>query len=135
MLISFDIMVNKFSRVITIILSLIELSVEFDCVDENGGPVDWFIVYKVPKLETSSSPLLKSGFGYTFITDKTINSRDWTLSKKSINQKDSIFGQTIGPLISQLNKVSNDMSFVVYNDQTPGNQTLILNMRQYLIKV
>jgi deoxyribonuclease-2 len=115
-------MVNKLLKVI-IILSLIELSIGLNCVDENGSPVDWFIVYKVPKLETSSSPLLKSGFGYTFITDKTINSRDWTLSKKPINQKDSIFGQTIGPLISQINKVSNDMSFVVYNDQTPGNQT------------
>ena len=102
-------------------LVLIELSSQLSCFDEKGKPVDWFIVYKIPKLETSSNDILKSGYGYTFITDKTIKSaNDWTLSSIGINQKESILGQTISPVISYAQKSSEDLSYVVYNDQTPG---------------
>ncbi|CAG2167036.1 unnamed protein product [Oppiella nova] len=94
------------------------------CVDESGTAIDWFIVYKMPKLEKSSSKSLTTGFSYSFITDKSIKSLDdWTLSDKQINEEDSIFGQTIGPLIKKLAKSSSDVSYVVYNDQSPDSST------------
>ncbi|XP_054169359.1 plancitoxin-1-like [Oppia nitens] len=90
------------------------------CLDETGSPVDWFIVYKVPKLEDSSLDTLRSGFGYTYITDKSIKTTtNWILSTKTVDQIESIFGRTVDSVLNKLKK-SSDVSLVAYNDEKPG---------------
>ena len=94
------------------------------CLDEKGRPLDWFIVYKIPKLETSPIDTLSSGYGYAFITDKSLKSvNDWTLSDLLIKDKQSLFGRTIDSVIKNIKK--SKLSYIVYNDDTPGNSKTI----------
>ena len=96
-----------------------EMSFQMSCLNEKGVPVDWFIVYKIPKIENSVDKRLSSGFAYTFISEKSIkSSNDWILSELTIDDKDSIFGKTITQVID--NKKGSDVSYVAYNDQKPG---------------
>lgn len=111
--------INHLHKLIIILLSIKLWSVEcLSCRDESGKEVDWFIVYKIPKLKSSQSRL-KSGYGYAFITDKSVASGNWILSNKLISSNDSILGYTLAPLYHR--KAQDDMSIVSYNDQPPGN--------------
>lgn len=96
------------------------------CVDENGKAIDWFIVYKLPKLEKSSNKQIKTGFGYSYLTDRSQN--DWTLSSLGINQKNSIFGQTLSPALESLrpkSRTAEEISFLAYSDQSPGKLPVV----------
>ena len=91
------------------------------CVGEDGKAVDWFIVYKLPKLEKSANQLIKTGYGYTYLTDRSLN--DWTLSSRGINQKNSVFGQTLKPVLESVGSESRSketISYLAYSDQSPG---------------
>lgn len=103
------------------------------CRNEDGEPVDWFIMYKVPLLQKETSKLLSSGYSYAFVSGpsvKTSTSRvraffqsdqgegrpeSWELSDKLITDNSSILGQTLAPLYQSSVK----SSFVMYNDQPP----------------
>ena len=101
-----------------ILFSFSSDSLALQCKDESGQDVDWFVVYKIPKLEKSSKGVLTSGYAYAYVTDKTVNEGDWRLSNKLINQSDSIMGKTLSPLYNAKNK-NNQFSFILYNDQVP----------------
>ena len=41
------------------------------CRDEKGSAVDWFTVYKLPKLSDNTvSPWIQDGSGYAYMTEK-----------------------------------------------------------------
>ena len=97
------------------------------CLDESGKAVDWFIVYKIPRLETH--PRLNSGYSYAFISGPQItskwrafpfhsskNSASWKLSTRLISDSNSILGQTL----DQVYKNPLKYSYIFYNDQVPG---------------
>ena len=110
------------------------------CRDEDGNPVDWFIVYKIPLLQHDPSKQLTSGFSYAFLTGPQLKKKSsvfslfgrssagqdaWKLSDKMVTDSSSIFGQTIAPLYDESAKYS----FVMYNDQPPassGEETFLL---------
>jgi hypothetical protein len=69
---------------------------EFNCKDESGDDIDWFIVYKFPK-KLDRVPEARAKYGF-MITDLTVNSDDWTVSKKEVTHKDCIFAQRPLPL-------------------------------------
>ena len=98
---------------------MVGLSDGLSCMGEDGKTADWFIVYKLPKLEKSANKLIKTGFGYMYITDRSDN--DWTLSSIGANQPKSIFGQTLDPVLESINSSSDTISILAYNDQSPGN--------------
>ena len=88
---------------------------QLQCRDESGKAVDWYVVYKFPRVSQHTSPL-DTGYRYAFITNNTNNG--FTLSDYGINDaKNSIFGQTLSPLYSS--KLSSQISYIDYSDQPP----------------
>lgn len=52
------------------------------CVDDDGNPVDWYIVYKLPLLNEGDAPY-NSGYSYAYITSENVREKDptsWTAS-------------------------------------------------------
>merc|ERR1712240_593719 len=86
------------------------------CKDEAGQDVDWWILYKLPKLEKAHShrthikPLLEDGLAYAFLTSSMPDTQ-WTMSSLSIADSGSLPGQTLVPLYSGLSS----MFHVMYN--------------------
>jgi len=91
------------------------------CKDESGRDVDWYIVYKMPRLQDSPAPL-NTGFSYAFMTGKSLDgkvqesSKGWTLSKKTTKDADSIFGQTMADLYKAK---TGKYAQIMYNDAPP----------------
>ena len=81
--------------VLSVLSSAISLvSPRIGCRDENNNIVDWFYAYKLPKKsERNESAPENSGLNYLFVTPES--SKDWTLSKKLINDPESMPGRTL----------------------------------------
>lgn len=86
---------------------------DLSCVDESGKPVDWYIVYKIPRQPDGPAPL-NTGYSYGFITSKD-NKKAFKLSTKLVTDEESIFGKTLAPL----HKDPKAYSHVMYNDAPP----------------
>lgn len=98
-----------------------DLRDQLQCRDENNLPVDWYVLYKLPKTSTSSNPLIREGLAYLFVTNRTIET-GWRLSTKSIGIVTSIPGLTLAPLYDQKNE-ENTM-WTLYNDSPPDAPTV-----------
>lgn len=85
------------------------------CVDENNAPVDWFVIYKLPKQRTHSNSLIQEGLAYVYMTSKNYSA--WTLSGISINDTKSLPSMTLNKLFSNQNQ--EDRFYILYNDQPP----------------
>ncbi|XP_031844247.2 deoxyribonuclease II [Nomia melanderi] len=86
------------------------------CKDENNAPVDWYVLYKLPKTSTSSNPLIRDGYAYLYATNATIGT-GWHLSTRSIAANNSIPGITLAPLYDQKNE--DKSMWTLYNDSPP----------------
>ena len=64
---------------------IIEQSSALTCIDEDGDPVDWYIVYKLPKYSAESG-YLYNGTGYLYLD---VNTPNFTLSKNNVNSSSS----------------------------------------------
>lgn len=108
------------------------LQVAHCCYDENGNVVDYFIVYKVPKLENSSNNLIRNGYGYAYMSSSS--SKSWHLSKRSISDKNSILGLTLKPIFDNNRKVDNKKTanLIAYSDQPPIYNGNIINVFNFL---
>ncbi|RWS21186.1 Deoxyribonuclease-2-like protein, partial [Leptotrombidium deliense] len=90
---------------------------ELYCRDEHGDNVDWYIVYKLPKI---SEPLLNSTFGeglrYAYIAGPAIGAKnaikEWQLSSKEVGDRNSIFAKTLRPVYKEPKKFTS----LLYND-------------------
>ena len=92
---------------------------QLQCRDESGKAVNWYVVYKFPKIKNGEKPL-DTGYRYAFITSNDNNG--WTLSEYGVNDsKNSIFGQTLAPIYST--KLSSSISYLEYNDEPPEGET------------
>lgn len=88
------------------------------CIDDNGHPVDYFVIYKFPKIEDSQRKWLRTGVAYAYI-DANSGANGWTLSEKSIEDEHSAIGATVTPLFNK----NAPYEKIVYNDQSPRNGT------------
>lgn len=55
------------------------------CLDDNGNPVDWYMVYKMPLLSDDGAPF-NTGYSYAYITSENVKEIDptaWTSSDKA----------------------------------------------------
>jgi len=88
------------------------------CVDEKGRSLDYYLVYKLPKLENSHNELIRSGFGYAYLSED--NAHQWQMSNRSINDPKSLVGATLKNLYSgRRADNSNSSNTFLYNDQPP----------------
>ncbi|XP_063915959.1 deoxyribonuclease-2-alpha [Zophobas morio] len=89
------------------------ITIAIQCRDDNNQDVDWFAVYKIPKM-THENHLIKDGLAYTYVTSE--NYSQWTLSQYSVNDSRSMIGNTLNPFYSE----KKNLSYVLYNDQPPN---------------
>lgn len=104
-----------FIAIVNAILTGVEPQLQ--CRDEENQPVDWFVMYKIPKISQSSNPLIKNGEAYIYMTSDNADS-GWKVSKKSISSNTSIPGYTLAPLYPETN--SNSILWTLYNDDAPN---------------
>ncbi|XP_050460084.1 plancitoxin-1 [Cataglyphis hispanica] len=87
------------------------------CRDENNQIVDWYVLYKLPKVSQSSNPTIRNGLAYLYMTNKTVD-KGWQLSAKKISDKDSIPGNTLAPLYNDSEALK--AFWILYNDDPPN---------------
>lgn len=97
------------------ILAFVSLSqAELGCkLESNGGMVDWFTIYKLPKLPAKGDNLpshLVEGTAYMYLSDKN---PEWQVSELSMNDTISMPGQTLSDLYTN----DPNIGYILYNDQ------------------
>nr|XP_020650700.1 deoxyribonuclease-2-beta [Pogona vitticeps] len=86
------------------------------CINEDGKPVDWYILYKFPKYVGSDVP--GSGLEYMFMDALAPT---WKRSEYFINMTKSALGQTLQQLYQTYKYKKNNTAYVIYNDGPPNN--------------
>lgn len=84
------------------------------CRDNSGNPVDWFAVYKLPRLSSSSSDPVRNGVGQAYMD---VNSQKWTMLDKGIDDTDHAVYFTLQQIYK--NALSQSTAYLMYNDQVP----------------
>ncbi|XP_044156608.1 deoxyribonuclease-2-beta isoform X1 [Bufo gargarizans] len=86
---------------------------EIACRNEDGDPVDWFVIYKLPVrlINRTGGP----GVDYLYLDSK---SQGWQVSKFLINMTQSAVAQVLQQLYQSYNR--NDTAYMLYNDSPPG---------------
>lgn len=92
------------------------------CRDENNLPVDWFALYKFPKLKDNANTLIQTGDGYLFMTDRTVSlNQGWQLSTVGIGAAGSMLANTLAPLYNNVAENNAEIFWALYNDDPPVN--------------
>ncbi|KAM4678372.1 deoxyribonuclease-2-alpha isoform 2-T4 [Discoglossus pictus] len=86
-------------------------SAAISCYGDSGEVVDWFIVYKLPKLDHKSE---EGGMHYMY---QDGDSGGWVAGKSLMNSTDSAVGRTLNQLYAGIS--DQDVAYVLYNDQRP----------------
>ena len=90
------------------------------CRNHLNEPVDWFIIYKLPRLSNSVDPSIRNGTGYIYL-DSSSSLDQWHFSSLSISSPSSLTGLTLAPLYG-----SNAHSYLFYNDQPPNKSVSLI---------
>ncbi|XP_069803590.1 deoxyribonuclease-2-alpha isoform X2 [Dendropsophus ebraccatus] len=85
-------------------------SAAISCYGDHGQPVDWFIVYKLPRQDHSP----EAGIKYMY---QDSDSRGWVQGAALMNSTDCAVGQTLSQLYKS--SESKNVAYVLYNDQPP----------------
>ncbi|XP_040263879.1 deoxyribonuclease-2-beta isoform X2 [Bufo bufo] len=86
---------------------------EIACRNEDGDPVDWFVIYKLPVRLINRTG--GTGVDYLYLDSK---SQGWQVSKFLINMTQSAMAQVLQQLYQSYNR--NDTAYMLYNDSPPG---------------
>ncbi|XP_070765372.1 deoxyribonuclease-2-alpha-like [Enoplosus armatus] len=79
------------------------------CRNDAGNEVDWYILYKLPKVNGD-------GLSYLYMDE---SSNGWKLSKKTINSKSGTLANTLKPLLDFYDRKTEGFGYMLYNDQPP----------------
>jgi len=105
-----------------VILSLFSLlglaHASVGCRDDDGNPVDWFIVYKMPVLPKSKNSNFNNGYGYASLDPS--HTTAFKISDKTLDQETGYLGQTLGQVYDG---AKTKVGWVMYNDQNPDGTT------------
>ncbi|CAG03464.1 unnamed protein product [Tetraodon nigroviridis] len=83
------------------------------CKNEGGEPVDWFIIYKLPKYKIGE---VGSGLDYMYLDS---NGSGWQMSKYLVNTSQGALFQTLNQLYVGRAFQSNSSVYAFYNDAPP----------------
>ncbi|XP_036378441.1 deoxyribonuclease-2-beta [Megalops cyprinoides] len=95
------------------LLSSIPCQTAISCRNEAGKPVDWFIIYKLPKYKIGHDG---TGLDYMYL-DSSVTS--WQLSEFLVNTSQGALGSTLEQLYKGPGRESNSSAYVLYNDAPP----------------
>lgn len=85
------------------------------CRDEDGSPVDWFIIYKLPHMREHGNPLVREGIGYFYMD---ANHPHFTLSERNLTLKNHAVAHTLAGIYDNVD--DSKIGYALYNDQVPG---------------
>ncbi|XP_033821744.1 deoxyribonuclease-2-beta-like [Periophthalmus magnuspinnatus] len=86
---------------------------EISCKNEAGEPVDWFVIYKLPKTKIGE---VGTGVDYMYLDSKT---ESWQMSSFMVNTTQGAMGRTLSQLYSGQAFKSNSSVYAIYNDAPP----------------
>lgn len=89
-------------------------SASISCYDDDGQPVDWFIIYKLPE-----SGSRETGMMYKYQDSST---GGWVDGKSLMNSTAVAVGRTLLQLYKSSQNQSEDLAYVLYNDQPPQEE-------------
>ncbi|CAI5666106.1 unnamed protein product [Oreochromis niloticus] len=92
------------------------------CRDNNGGEVDWFIIYKAPGEMISGTRTYKKEMKY-FYTDSALTVSHMlpgTSSYKNLNDPSGALANTLRPVLKKIRNMPPNFGFISYSDQPPG---------------
>ncbi|KAL1427238.1 hypothetical protein MTO96_017532 [Rhipicephalus appendiculatus] len=90
------------------------------CKDQDGQDVDWFIIYKLPRMQTyEQNSFTPEGGEFAYIDSRTSKEplRYWPLSAQDLYKPQNPVALTLAPLYE--NTTRKDILYFVYNDQPP----------------
>ncbi|XP_038063607.1 plancitoxin-1-like [Patiria miniata] len=87
------------------------------CMDASGKPVDWFIVYKLPKDYSSHEPQVKEGYGQMYMD---VHNPVLNLSPVWLNATNHAIAYTLQQIYQ--NHGSQDVAYLMYNDEKPDSK-------------
>ncbi|XP_030228123.1 deoxyribonuclease-2-beta [Gadus morhua] len=96
-------------KVIIVFLCFPAIRTDITCRNEAGEPVDWFVVYKLPKE-------FGSGLGYMYL-DSAVET--WQMSQFTVNTSEGAIGLTLNQLYLGQAYMSNSTVYAMYNDGPP----------------
>nr|XP_034978814.1 deoxyribonuclease-2-beta isoform X1 [Zootoca vivipara] len=88
---------------------------QISCINDDGKPVDWYVLYKFPK--HMSHDVAGTGLKYMFMDS---SAPIWKLSKYFVNMTESALGQTLQQLYRTYKSKENSTAYVMYNDGPPN---------------
>ncbi|XP_068209876.1 deoxyribonuclease-2-alpha [Palaemon carinicauda] len=108
----------------------------YGCRDQNGKPIDSFVVYKLPMDKNSEFAPLKLGTAYMYLTPETAarlqsggvssvfseyrdSASGWVLSNVSIGSEYSMLSYTLRRIYSDKDFLQNS-ALIMYNDEFPN---------------
>ncbi|XP_030288379.1 deoxyribonuclease-2-beta-like [Sparus aurata] len=101
------------SQIFTVLLCCTVCSADISCRNEAGEPVDWFIIYKLPRYQIGQ---VGSGVDYMYL-DSSVGS--WQMSKFMVNTSQGAIGSTLNQLYKGKVYMSNSSVYALYNDGPP----------------
>uniref|UniRef100_A0A3Q0S5Y7 deoxyribonuclease II n=1 Tax=Amphilophus citrinellus TaxID=61819 RepID=A0A3Q0S5Y7_AMPCI len=88
-------------------------SAEISCKNEEGEPVDWFIIYKLPRYVNGD---IGSGVEYMYLDS---SKESWEMSKYMINSSQGAIANTLNQLYMGKEYKFNTSVYALYNDAPP----------------
>nr|XP_040040410.1 deoxyribonuclease-2-alpha-like [Gasterosteus aculeatus aculeatus] len=79
------------------------------CRNDDGNEVDWYILYKLPKVKSN-------GLCYLYMDEST---NGWQVSKKQISSTSGALANTLKPLLDFYDRKTEGFGYMLYNDQPP----------------
>ncbi|KAK2186766.1 hypothetical protein NP493_189g00018 [Ridgeia piscesae] len=91
---------------------------EISCKNMAGKPVDWFIVYKLPRLHHGQDEQVREGIAFYYMDSE---SPAWSRSKTPINATGHAVEHTLRQIYTH--DKSKEVMYALYNDEKPGKET------------
>jgi deoxyribonuclease II len=86
------------------------------CLNEQGNPVDWWVMLKLPKTSSSSSPAVRQGQAYVYLD---ADSQQFQFPDRALNAS---LHASLASTIAQVDQgATNLVGSLKYNDQWPDN--------------
>ncbi|KAJ7316746.1 hypothetical protein JRQ81_002908 [Phrynocephalus forsythii] len=93
---------------------------KISCYDDFGQPVDWFIVYKLPRRHHGTPA---EGMKYMYQDGQT---QGWVLGRSLMNTTEGAVGRTLQQLYSEAAQRQEETAYLLYNDEPPNKPSYSL---------
>uniref|UniRef100_A0A8C6TZG0 deoxyribonuclease II n=1 Tax=Neogobius melanostomus TaxID=47308 RepID=A0A8C6TZG0_9GOBI len=102
-----------YSYCLVLLCCLVVCSADISCKNEVGEPVDWFVIYKLPRRKIGE---VGTGVDYMYLDS---NMESWLMSEFMVNTSQGAIGRTLSQLYSGHAYKSNSSVYAMYNDAPP----------------